>query len=274
MRLLFHPSTDLLLKGLQRDLPQSLLLSGKKGIGLLTVANTLVKNIPPILLQPKNAKGDVDDVTGTIGVEAIRELYSQTRTKSRTKRIIILDNAERMSRGAQAAFLKLLEEPNIATYFILTSHLPDALLPTIHSRVQRFSVQLITTEQSKQLITTLDIHDAAKQTQLLFLANGLPAELTRLATDEAYFSQHAAVISDARTFITSDAYQKIRILQKYRSSRDDTLRLVDSAITILRFTLNSKPQHKLIEQLDQLLEARERIAANQNTALQLARAVL
>lgn len=271
--LLFHPTTRLLLESLRQDFPQSLLLSGRKGSGLLTTAHWLNEE-SALVLHPKNAKGDVDDTTGTISVEAIRELYSQTRTKSSIKRIVIIDNAERMSRGAQAAFLKLLEEPNSTTHFILTSHFPEALLPTIRSRVQHFYIQSLTPAQSSELTLNLGVHDPTKQAQLLFLASGLPAELTRLARDVTYFDQHVALINDARAFITADSYQKMRIVHKYRLDRDKSLMLIDSTINVLRFTLNSKPQYKLIEQLGRLLEAREHIAANQSISLQLTHAVL
>jgi hypothetical protein len=273
MTLIFRPSTELLLKNLQHELPQSLLLSGPKGIGLFSTAHHMSRT-PSLVVFPKNAKGDVDREGGSISVEAIRDLYHQTRTRASKARIVIIMNAERMSRSAQAAFLKLLEEPNSTTHFILASHSPDSLLPTIRSRTQWFSVQPLTVEQSKTLIKRLGITDATKQAQLLFLANGLPAELTKLATDEGYFAQFAGLIQDARTFITADTYQKLRLIQKYRNNREEALRFIDSIMNILRYTLQSNPQHKLIEQLERLLEARERIAANQSIPLQLANAVL
>ncbi|HEU5121511.1 MAG TPA: AAA family ATPase [Candidatus Saccharimonadales bacterium] len=274
MKLLFHPTTQLLLDTLRLKLPQAILLNGPKGSGLFSAAHYLAQERPLLILQPKNARGETDEKTGTITIESIRDLYEQTRTKSRTKRIVIIDGAERMSHGAQSAFLKLLEEPNNTTHFILTSHLPDTLLPTIRSRTQALQILPLTTEQSKMLIQQFDIRNDTKETQLLFLANGLPAELTRLTHDEAYFKQQATIVTDAREFITSDTYHKLLLIQKYRTNREEALNFIDSIMTILRFTLNSKPQHKLIDQLDKLLIARERIAANGSIPLQFAQAVL
>lgn len=272
-KLAIHPATSLHVQSLQKSLPHAVLLSGPRGVGLLTIATTIAATRLATILTPKDAKGSAD-ANGTIGIEAIRNLYDLTRTKAESKQIIIIDDAERMSHGAQNAFLKLLEEPNQSTHFILTSHSAGTLLPTVRSRVQEYFIQPITTDQSRQLLASLAITDSTKQSQLLFLAEGLPAELTRLAQDVEYFAQNARIITDARTLITADPYQKLRLVHSYKQDRTACLKLIDSTIAILRYTLQSKPQASLIMQLKSLLEARERIAANQNIALQLTVAML
>jgi DNA polymerase III delta prime subunit len=272
MNLVLHPATALLLTAIEKEPPQSLLLSGASGTGLLTIASGMAAKTRTIVVRPQTAKGEVG--AGGIGVEAIRDLYDHTRTKTVHPRTVIIDDADKMSPSAQASFLKLLEEPNESTRFILTTHTPSSLLPTIRSRVQSFHVQSLTDEQSKDFIRELGVSDATKQTQLLFLAAGLPAELTRLIQDDEYFQLRASIISDARNLIAADTYQKLRIVHSYRLKRDEALRLIDSAMAILRFSLRNKPQPNLVLQLEALLEARERLLANQNVALQLARAVL
>lgn len=273
--LTLHEASKLRLTSLLSEtMPQSILLSGQDGVGLLTIALYLAGRDQTKLLQPVNAKGQEDLKGGTIGIEAIRDLYGHTRTRTSRKRIIIIDNAERMSRGAQAAFLKLLEEPSESTYFILTSHTPNSLLPTIRSRVQHTPIQAITTSQSSEYITSLGVNDEKKVKQLLFLGDGLPAELTRLISNDEYFTKRAAIINDARTLITADTYQKLRIVQHYRQDREGALQLIDGAMTILKYSLAAKPQPSVIFQLDQLLNTRERITGNQNVSLQLTLAVL
>jgi len=51
-------------------------------------------------------------------------------------KVVIVDEAERMSNGAQNAFLKTLEEPPPNSVIILITSNPDSLLPTIRSRCQ------------------------------------------------------------------------------------------------------------------------------------------
>lgn len=268
-----HPSAQLLLKPLEHELPQSLLVYGEYGVGLKTIAKELAGDRLQDIIQPQNSKGEYDE-NGSISVETIRQLYEKTRAKNNNVTVFVIDNADRMTHGAQNAFLKLLEEPNQTTHFILTAHQPTNLLPTIRSRVQRVHIQPISATQSKEYIASLGIKDATIQTQLLFLASGRPAEITRLAGDKDYFAKRASIIGDARTLITAQTYQKLKLIQQYKGEKEGALQLLDSALAILRFSLVSSPQTKVVSQLNKFLLAREQIAANQSVTLQLARAVL
>jgi DNA polymerase III delta prime subunit len=272
--LAIHPSSLALLGKLQSTLPQALLLSGPRGIGLGTIAHKLDAHALAAILQPRTTKGDIDGEAGTISVESIRNLYDQTRSKQTSRRVIIIDNADRMSHGAQSAFLKLLEEPELHTCFVLTSHQPEKLLPTILSRVQHFALLPITTDQTSALIISLGISDPTKQAQLRYMASGLPAELCRLAENGEHFASLATSIGDARQFLQGTTYQKGLIIQRYRNDRAGALRLVDGTIALLRHTISAKPQQSLIAQLEKLLDTRERLAGNCNVGLQLIQVVL
>jgi replication-associated recombination protein RarA len=268
-----HSSSRTQIDRLADNLPQSLLLSGPKGVGLGTLAKQIAGKNLAGFVQPKNQKGEADP-EGTVSVEMIRDLYNSTRSKQKTARIIIIDDADQMSPSASGAFLKLLEEPTEHTHFILTSHAPQTLLPTIKSRVQEIKIQPLDSAQSEEYLTLLDISDKTKRAQLQFIASGLPAEIARLANDGEYFAKKAELMSDARTFLTAKTYEKLLIVQKYQSSRELALQLLDSALTIARRGISAKPQQALISQLDMLLTTRENIAANFNVRLQLTRLVL
>lgn len=269
MSLTIHPNSQKKLAVLQKELPQSLLLTGEPGVGLGTIAKDLAGKNLANLIEPHDSKGQVSHEVGTIAVEVIRQLYEQTRAKQTTSRIIVIDNAERMSPGAQAAFLKLLEEPTEHTHFILTSHRPQLLNSTIRSRVQTVFIEPLTKEQTEAYIDSLGETDTTKRRQLEFLAAGLPAELTRLSRDAKYFGARAEVMADTRDFLTKPAYQKLLIVQKYNQDKVAALQLLDSALAVTRRSLNDKPQPSLVTQLDRLLAARNKIEANCNVRLQL-----
>lgn len=273
--LVFHPASKEQLRLLAAGLPQSLLISGPYGVGLLAAANQLAGKDLASLITPQDKKsGQPDSENGTITAETIRKLYEQTRSKQTKNHIVIIDNAERMSQAAANAFLKLLEEPSHRIHFILTSHSPGSLLPTIRSRVQHFALRPITNEQTSTFLDELNVTDPTKRRQLEFIATGLPAELNRLIKDETYFTERASFMSDARTLLTGTAYEKLLVIQKYQSSRPDALRLVASALSIARRSISAKPQTSLADQLEQLLKAHDLIVANGNVRLQLARFVL
>lgn len=272
--LTLHPTSRALVERLASHLPQSLLISGEDGVGLSTIAKHLGGKDTIAIIEPTDAKDKIDHARGTISVEVVRRLYEQTRARHTRRQVIVIDDADRMSHGAQNAFLKLLEEPNEYIHFILTSHHPKQLLPTILSRVQASVILPLTDEQTTDFIAQLAITDAKKQAQLRFISNGLPAKLVRLVQDDAYFAEQAHIMSDARTFIQGTTFDKLVLVNAYASSRDKALTLIDSALVILRRSLSGHPEPRLIHQMERLLGAREAIDANHNVKLQLTQIVL
>jgi DNA polymerase-3 subunit delta' len=269
-----HPTAQTRLDTLTANLPQAVLLSGARGVGLYTIARSIASKQLLAEVRPQNIKEQIDSEHGTISVKQIRELYAQTGTKQNSRQVVIIDDADKMSRGAQSAFLKLLEEPNSHIHFILTTHTPQDLLKTIRSRLQETVIAPITAEQTNTLLSDLNVTDAAKTAQIRYIAAGLPAELTRLARDAEYFAARAAVMADARTLLQGTVYAKLLIAQKYHNQREEALQLIDSALLMARRSLSDKPQHGLVVQLEKLLQTRLTIASNGNIRLQLALFVL
>ena len=56
-------------------------------------------------------------------------------------RVVVIDAAEDMSRSSANAILKALEEPPAQSVFLLVSHAPGQVLPTIRSRCRRLALQ-------------------------------------------------------------------------------------------------------------------------------------
>lgn len=272
---LIHPASDLTLSLMLSDLPQSLLLTGPEGVGLTIIAKyvaSTLEALPIIVLPEKDEKIDLEK--GTITVDIIRRLYDQTRTIETNKRIIIIDYAERMAIPAQNAFLKLLEEPGEGTHFILATHTPSKLLPTITSRTVSLEIRPLTHSQTESYIDTLAVNDIAKRSQLLYIADGLPAELYRLTHDDMYFAGAVQLVRDARELLQGTTYTKLKIAHVYRDSRENTLKLLITALNILKRSISDKPQANLIAQIDGILLAYRQIKANGNIRLCLARLVL
>jgi len=61
-------------------------------------------------------------------------------------RAVIVDAADEMNMQAQNAILKMLEEPPARTAFLLISHAPSALLPTIRSRCRTLDLASLAAE--------------------------------------------------------------------------------------------------------------------------------
>ena len=71
-----------------------------------------------------------------IPIEEIRTLIQRLHTRPTlgSRRAVIIDPADHLERNAANALLKVLEEPPQGTFFLLVTHRPGRLLPTIRSR--------------------------------------------------------------------------------------------------------------------------------------------
>lgn len=254
-----------------QDIPQSMVFTGPEGVGLSAsityIANSL-KVKPVYVLPEKDEKVDIEK--GVITVDVIRRLYSQTKTVESNMRLIVIDYAERMGTQAQNAFLKLLEEPGVNTHFILLTHTLGMLLPTIRSRVQLIEVRPIAASQSESLLDDLKITDPTKRAQLLFIASGLPAQLTLLAKDDKAFERRAQLIREARSYLQGTVYDRLKVAVSFKDDRQQALTMLMDAMKLVQNSLKTGQDPTQVKKIAALLNAHERIEANGNIRLQLA----
>ncbi len=81
--------------------------------------------------------GKDGELARSITIDQVRGLapFLGTMASLSERRVIVIDSADELERpGASNALLKSLEEPPAGTIFLLVSHAPGRLLPTIRSR--------------------------------------------------------------------------------------------------------------------------------------------
>ena len=279
---MIHPSTKQILGRMIGNFPHALLLSGPSGVGVCTIARSLAKQLRAVtfVIEPKRRLDGgknlvIDHEKGSIIIDDIRELYQMTRTKNTQKIVYIFDFGERtMTPQAQNAFLKLLEEPRDNVHFILATHRPDTLLPTILSRSQRIDVRKITSEQTARLLESMNIDDAVKKARITYAAKGLPAQITRLATNNKLYESRVTYMQDAKTMLGNSNYDKLVIIHKYKDSRTGAVMLIDDMNTQLKTVLAKSGDPHLVQSIAKHLVIRDRIIANGNIRLQLADVVV
>lgn len=278
--LLWHPRTAKLVEHLSGRLPQGLIIDGPSGIGVVETAKHLAAAMgsPALVIEPKKSQNGqmvVDRQEGNIIIDDIRQLYSQTRTKQPGAQVYVFDTGERsMTIAAQNAFLKLLEEPRDGLYFIIATHHPDQLLPTIISRSQRLQLLPVTLEQTTAFIDKLNIADATKKARLAFVGRGLPALINRLAADDTAYEKRVGLMSDAKTMLSASLYDRLVLAHKYKDNRADAVTLLDDMNHQLSVIVRSNPDQKLVKNIEIYLETRQKILAGGNIRLHLASAVL
>lgn len=155
---------DLLGRSLQEgNVAQAYLFSGPEHVGKKTLAEvfalSLISGIDNLDFSLKNSGTCAMDLvlvepereekkgiikTRDISVEKVREaqeLLAQYPYGGK-KKVLIIEDAHRLTTGAQNALLKTMEEPNSSSVLILVTHQPGRILPTLHSRMRSVKFSL------------------------------------------------------------------------------------------------------------------------------------
>lgn len=102
-------------------------------------------NHPEILHLARQPKDKGKELARNITIEQVRELKTRLHFSLSLGewRVIIVDAIDDLEPSASNALLKTLEEPPAKTLFLLVSHSPGRLLPTIRSRCRTLRFQPI-----------------------------------------------------------------------------------------------------------------------------------
>ncbi len=133
------------------------------------------------LVRTTDEKGKLRTVIRVDDVRALEPVLLQTPSIA-PWRVIIVDSADELNINAANALLKNLEEPPQKTIFLLVSHSPGRLLPTIRSRCRLLRMKPLTdTEVGRALDTLAPDLGPDDRDALVRLANGAPGAALRMA---------------------------------------------------------------------------------------------
>ena len=148
---------------------QAYLFSGPRGTGKTTTARILAKVLNcenPIEGEPccvcdsckaveVGTSYDVLelDAASNNGVQEIRDIIEAAALTSPGRhRVFILDEVHMLTRGAEAALLKTLEEPPAQVVFVLATTDPQKISETIRSRVQHLQFHLLPVDELEKYV--------------------------------------------------------------------------------------------------------------------------
>ena len=161
----------------ENNLPNTILLSGPKGMGKATFAYHFINYVLSIneddtysvdnfTINPNNksyrnlCEGihpnflllDDDNTSENIKIENVRNTlrFLNKSTYSKDIKIVLIDNAEHLNVHSSNALLKALEEPNNKTFFFIIHNNLRKILNTIKSRCIEFKF-IIPMSKKKEL---------------------------------------------------------------------------------------------------------------------------
>ena len=143
------------------------------------------KQLDQIFLQCQ--KLDSSFMYSSVPVAHIRNVstWAQYTTVSE-KKILIIENADKMNDSGINAMLKILEEPPKNMIFILTTNRKSAIIPTILSRVRNFSFTERNLDMQKEVLSRV-FHSEKDCSISEFLNDFLPVEKTLIQESAEQF---------------------------------------------------------------------------------------
>lgn len=123
------------------------LLCNERGCGACHSCHMVKKNSHPDL--------EVIRTEGlSLKIDEVREIIARASWEPSTSRyrVVVVEDAERLTESAANALLKAIEEPGVRTIWLLCAPTIEDVLPTIRSRCRQISLVTPTTEAVAQLL--------------------------------------------------------------------------------------------------------------------------
>lgn len=126
------------------------------------------------LAKEGSSTGELARAIGVDQVRSLQRLFATTASFS-PWRVVVIDAIDDLERAAANALLKNLEEPPPHSLFLLVSHAPERLLPTIRSRCRQLRLSTLDADaMASALRAALPDADAAEIADLAAAGHGSP----------------------------------------------------------------------------------------------------
>lgn len=181
-------------------MPHCWLFTGDKGIGKATLAYKFARMVQgkgqPLTVVKREPDEKGTKLKSVISIDEIRKLKQsfEKRTAEGQWRVCIIDTIDEMNTNAANALLKLIEEPPQRSLFLLLSHSPGGVLPTIRSRARPLSLSLVKFQEITVFLQDHGIKQEIAHTAAT-LSGGAIGRAARFANPDVHaFVQQAQII--------------------------------------------------------------------------------
>lgn len=162
-----------------------------------------------LIRLPKDPEKPDQDIARSIKIDQIRTLLPMFATKPALspRRVVVIDAIDDLERPGANALLKNLEEPPVGTIFLLVSHSPGRLLPTIRSRCRQLRFDPLRDADVAQVLRNAQPElEGSEVEALVAAADGSPGRaLAYAGLSVAALDRDLSAIAD-----TGDADNRIR----------------------------------------------------------------
>jgi replication-associated recombination protein RarA len=230
MKLLLHPEVETALAAFADTPSHALIVVGPRGSGKDSLVHRLSATLLAVEVDDLDKKSTfrtlqpIDDKS--LGIETVGELihFMSLRSPQQPQainRIAYLPAAELMTREAQNALLKLLEEPPVGSLIILSATNEQALLPTIVSRSQTLYLRKPDPNDLKTELQTRG-HDSNTIDQAMRIGGGW-AGLTTALLEQSADHPLSQAAQTARQLLSGTAYDRLLLVDNLARQRPQAI---------------------------------------------------
>ena len=283
------------------NISHAYLFAGPDNVGKYTVAKTLAR-----ILQCENnfchtcstcaeiEKGyhsdtlELLDDGESIKIDTVRDLTLKLNmSKNSRRKILLIQNIERMTLESANAMLKTREDPPEGVVFLLTTGRIKDVLPTILSRVRTYNFQRLTEQSVVELLqTAYPLADTDMISQVASFAAGKPGKAISLMQNPGLLDEARKMYNDIRIFVKKPdrANEFAYIADIVKTGKDnegsDVIRdFLDTFTAVLRQEMlekakNGESVQKFTALIEEAQQARDLLKRNVNNRLLLENLVL
>ncbi|MFH1565226.1 MAG: DNA polymerase III subunit delta' [bacterium] len=238
----------------KNNLSHAYIFYGAKHLGKTTVARFFAKSILCAGQSPQNSlpcgkcancrqfenkihpdlviiKRTADSKTGklkkNISIEQIKETKNRLSLSSFLKsyKIVIIEEAEKLSLGAANSLLKTLEEPKGKTVFILIADQLESMPKTIISRCQKIKFLQVSFSENYDYLVKIKMASRDTALSVSDLAHGKPGLVEYFlekTSDEENWREYNKELKNIIDLISQDEYQRIEFINAMLPKKIET----------------------------------------------------
>jgi hypothetical protein len=246
-QLVFDSKTRLSIDRITMSPPNTLILIGHQGAGKFALAKyitetaLLINNIDnyaySLIVSPTKDSITIDNIRS---IE--RFLLLKVPSFKSINRSIIIDQADKLTKEAQNALLKTLEEPPKDSLIILTVNNLNSLLSTITSRAQKLNVNLPKERELKDFFVNQDF---PKETvdQAYLLSKGLPGTMFRILNNPD--DPLILALKQAKLFLGANTYQRSILINDFAKDKVKLQDLIEVMEIMAETSLKNNANNKI-----------------------------
>jgi DNA polymerase III subunit delta' len=140
-------------------------------------------------------------------------------------RVVIVEDAHKLSQTAQNVLLKTLEEPNTTSVIILVTHEIGAILPTILSRVEKVKFDYVSVEEMEGARDVLS--EGKSDIAPFFFSLGRPGMVLRAAKNQENFLEERKKLEKLFKLSSLNLSDRMKLAEELSKNVPEGIKLLE-----------------------------------------------